>query len=165
MSDMTKTTQRVRRSEDQLIQDLEARIASLKARAERTKITKDPALKHITAAIRSIDKARAETEDTATKTALDEARTTLGACLALNGGAVVPSNGSVVKRGTRGGGGSVDATALLTYVSSHPGQRGEQIASALGTDTKAMRPVMKRLIEERKVKTKGERRGMTYTAL
>ena len=30
------------------------------------------------------------------------------------------------------------------------------------SDTKAMRPVMHRLIDERKVKTKGQRRGMTY---
>ena len=47
----------------------------------------------------------------------------------------------------------------------HPGQRGEQISAALGTDSTTMRPVMKRLIEERKVKTKGERRGMTYAAV
>jgi hypothetical protein len=162
MSEMTKT--RVRRNEDQLIQDLEARIAALKARAERKKVTKDPALKHINAAIRSIDKARGETGDNATKSALDEARSTLAACLTLNGAAPIQSNGSSVKRAPRGNG-AVDSGTLLDYVTKHPGSRGEQIAAALGTDTTTMRPTMKRLIEERKVRTKGERRGMTYAAV
>ena len=50
----------------------------------------------------------------------------------------------------------------MRYVSEHAGQRGEQIAAALGTDSNTMRPVMTRLIEERKVKTRVERRGMMY---
>jgi hypothetical protein len=162
MNDMTKT--RVRRNEDQLIQDLEARIAALKARAERKKITRDPALKHINAAVRSIDKAHAESNDATTKKALDEARSTLAACLALNGAAPITSNGSAVKRVPRGTS-AVDAGELLSYVAAHPNSRGEQIAAALNTDTHTMRPVMRRLIESKKVKTRGERRGMTYAAV
>jgi hypothetical protein len=49
-------------------------------------------------------------------------------------------------------------------VRSNPGQRGEQIAAALAADTKAIRPVMKKLIAAGKVRTEGQRRGMTYTA-
>lgn len=51
---------------------------------------------------------------------------------------------------------------LLAYVKANPGQRGEQIAEALGTDSKGIRGPMKKLIEDGVVRTKGERRGMRY---
>lgn len=54
--------------------------------------------------------------------------------------------------------------ALLAYVRSNSGQRGEQITDALGSDGATMRPVMNRLIEERRIKTKCERRGMACFA-
>lgn len=149
---------RNRRSEEQLIQDLESKIAEIKARAERKKMKKDPAVRHVVAAVRSIDKALAESQDRALRTELDTARASLSACLSLSG--VAPKNGGGVltPRPRR----SVADDALLEHVQKHPGQRGEQIAAALGTDTKSMRPVMRRLIDDRKVKTRGERRGMVY---
>jgi predicted ArsR family transcriptional regulator len=52
--------------------------------------------------------------------------------------------------------------SLAEYVKKNPGQRGEQIAEALGTDTKPMRLPMQRLIADGAVRTKGERRGMRY---
>lgn len=52
--------------------------------------------------------------------------------------------------------------ALLAHVHANPGQRGEQIAAALGTDVGTMRLPMRKLIAERKVRTEGQRRGMTY---
>lgn len=152
---------RIRRTEEQRIQDLEAQIVALKARAERKKLTRDPALKHVSAALRSIDKALSHSEDAATRQALDEARATLSAALSLNG---VAQKSSSVARGRRGGSASVEPETILAHVRAHPGQRGEQIAAALDTDTKLMRPVMHRLIDERKVKTKGQRRGMQYFA-
>ena len=63
---------RIRRTEEQRIQALEAQIAALKLRAERKKLTRDPALKHVSAALRSIDKALSHSEDAATRQALDE---------------------------------------------------------------------------------------------
>jgi hypothetical protein len=52
--------------------------------------------------------------------------------------------------------------SLLAHVKQHPGQRGEQIAAALKTDVGTMRLPMKKLIAAKKIKTKGNRRGMTY---
>jgi hypothetical protein len=151
---------RQRRSEEQMIQDLEARIASIKAKAERKKARRDPALRHITGAVRSLDKALAETGDAAMRSALDEARATLSACLSLNG---VNVGAGAKTRGRRSSSGSeVASDALLGHIREHPGQRGEQIAAALRTDVGTMRPTMKRLIEANKVKTRGQRRGMTY---
>lgn len=153
-------TTKTRRTEEQLIAELEAKIAALKNRAEAKKVKKDPALKYVSAAMRSLDKAMAETEDKAMRKALEEARGTLSACLSLNGVTLTPK-GSSVKRGVRGG--AVDRDTLLDYVRKHPGQRGEEISAALGTDSKLIRPVMKRLIEEGAVATRGERRGMQYS--
>lgn len=56
------------------------------------------------------------------------------------------------------------SAALLDYVTKNPGQRGEQIAKALRTDVGTMRLPMKKLIADKKVRTQGQRRGMTYYA-
>ena len=53
---------------------------------------------------------------------------------------------------------------LLSHVKSHPGQRGEQIAAALKTNVGTIRLPMQKLIAAKKIKTMGQRRGMTYTA-
>ena len=53
---------------------------------------------------------------------------------------------------------------MLGYLAKHSGSSGEAIAKALGTDTKALRPVVKKLIEAKQVKTKGRARGMRYSA-
>lgn len=51
---------------------------------------------------------------------------------------------------------------LLAYVTKNPGQRGETIAKALGTDVGTMRKPMKSL--GYLIRTKGKRRGTTYFA-
>jgi hypothetical protein len=53
---------------------------------------------------------------------------------------------------------------LLAHVKANPGQRGEQIAAALGTDVGTMRGPMKGLIAAGQVRTEGQRRGMQYFA-
>jgi hypothetical protein len=155
----TEKTARARKTEEERIADLEARIASLKARAERKKVKRDPALKFVSQALRAVDKAHAESGDTAMRQALGEARATLSACLALHGVGDGGSKGTLIPRGR---GRSLDANVVLQHVQAHPGQRGEEIAVALNTDTKTLRPTMLRLISERKVRTAGKARGMQY---
>jgi hypothetical protein len=74
--------------------------------------------------------------------------------------------GSKNKRGRRSSEGlDVMQGKLLAHVKSNPGQRGDQIAAAFGTDAKTIRPAMQRLIADKKVKSRGQRRGMTYAAV
>jgi hypothetical protein len=155
---MNTQEKRIRRSQEQLIADLEARIAGLKAKAAQKQVKRDPSLKHVNKAIKLIDIAASECQDNATKRALGEARSTLSACLSLNG--VLVPVGTRVRR-------PVQKTEqmgerLLDYVLLNPGKRGEQIAAALATDVGTMRPSMQKLIADKKVKTQGQRRGMAY---
>jgi hypothetical protein len=164
---MTTSNTRMRRSEEDRIAELERRISDLKARAERKKARTNPAVRHTVAALRSIDKALAATADGSVRKGLDEARATLSACLAVQG--VVPAAGTRSLGRSAGGGGrrsSADvaslADALLSHLEKHPGQRGEEIAAALETDTRTIRLPLKKLIEDRKVRTKGVARGTSY---
>jgi hypothetical protein len=145
---------RVRRTPEQLIKDLEAKIADVKARAARKRAKANPTTRYITAAVKAIDNALGTCGDATTKSALQEARTTLSSCMALDGVIAAPS--------TRARGPAVSPEVLLDYISKNPGQRGEMISAALGTDSKTIRPIMQKLIAEKRVKTKGERRAMSY---
>src|SRR5687768_12767470 len=80
---VASTKTRTRRSVEDRVAELQAQIAKIKAKAEQAKVKKDPALRHISGAVRSIDKATAATKDSATRSALAEARANLAACLAL----------------------------------------------------------------------------------
>jgi hypothetical protein len=53
-------------------------------------------------------------------------------------------------------------TALLAHVKANPGQRGDHIAAALGSDVGTIRGPMKKLIAAKQIRTEGQRRGMTY---
>jgi hypothetical protein len=89
---------------------------------------------------------------------------------------VVTAMGGNVARAKRGpgrpsarGAGSSAATdamseRLFAHVKANPGQRGDQIAKALRSDVHTIRKPMKALIAAKKVKTKGQRRGMSYFA-
>ena len=152
----TKTTAPrtyTRRGEEQLIAALQAKIENIKARAAAKTAKKDPTFRHVSKAIRSIDAAMASTGDQPVRAALQDARATLSACMQLKG-ILMPQSGRA--------NGSVNPDAILAYVQKNPGQRGEHIAAALGTETKALRSPMKRLVEAGQVRTKGERRGMQY---
>jgi hypothetical protein len=53
---------------------------------------------------------------------------------------------------------------LLNYVKKNPGQRIEQIGEALGTATKELAIPAKKLIAEKQLRTKGQKRATTYFA-
>lgn len=77
-----------------------------------------------------------------------------------------PGSKNKAASGRRGRRSSADleklSASLLAHVKAHPGQRGDQIATALRSDVTTIRRPMKALIAAKKVKTKGQRRGMTY---
>lgn len=161
MPTKTVTKRRVRRSPEQIIADLQAEIERVKQRAAEQKAKKDPALRHIAAAVRSIDKALDATKDNPTRAALTEARTTLSACLSLNGAAATSGSGTATKaRGT----GRPDAVKVLDYIRKHPGARSEEICSELGTDAASLRPVLHELRDEGMIRVKGKARATRYSA-
>jgi DNA-binding NtrC family response regulator len=51
---------------------------------------------------------------------------------------------------------------LLSAIKSGPGQRMEEIAKTLGTSTKELTLPARKLVSEKKIKTKGERRATKY---
>jgi len=159
---MPKTvTQRHRRTDDEIIADLQRKIDEVKRRAERQKVKKDPALRYVTAAVRSIDKAVSHSADAATRNALAEARATLAACLALNG-AAAPKAGRGVLTPRRSTNGRVEPGRVLQYLQMHAGSRAEDIAAALGTDTMSLRPSLQELRAAATVRAEGKARATRY---
>jgi len=53
---------------------------------------------------------------------------------------------------------------LHSHIAKHPGQRIETIGAGLGVPTKALVLPVKRLVGEKKVTTKGQKRATTYFA-
>ena len=149
---------RIRRSHEQMIKDLQDEILRIKERAERAKVKKDPALKHVAAALRSLDKAAAATEDKDLARSLKDARATLASSMKAAG---APASATTLtpRRSVE-----VAPEAIVAYLSENPGSSGEEVSKALGCDTKSLRPTMKKLIAAKRVKSKGKARGMRYSA-
>src|SRR5262245_26439291 len=150
---------RKRRSIDGQIADLQAKISSIKEREARRQAKSDPALRYVSSALKAVDKALAASEDGRLKKLLAQARATLASCLGVEETA---TKGPASARRFASDNLPED---LLTYVRNNPGQRGEQIAKALGTDAVTIRPAMKQLINAGKITTEGQKRGMTYSAV
>ena len=157
---MEAMKKRNRRSPEERIKELESKIAQVKARAERAKVSKDPALRHVKAALKGIDKALNATQDGAMRAALDEARTTLGACLTLHGEESKGARGTLVPQPRNQA--KVELETLLNFLVKHPGSRSEGIAAALRTDTRSLRPALQQLRAEGRARTEGQGRATRY---
>lgn len=155
-----KPTRTIRTAE-QRIADLEAQIEQVKRRAAAKKVKKDPAVRYVSGALRSIDKALASSEDQATRAALNEARVGLAAVLMLSG-VVVPAGRG--RTGPRVTGPVLSEDALLAYIQAHPGSRSENIAVGLGTDTAGIRPSLVALKQAGRLVVEGKARATRYSA-
>jgi hypothetical protein len=115
-------------------------------------------------ALRSLDQALNATDDSVLRKALDEARTTVSSSLSLLG--ITPKTARprkvLASNARRKPSGKFDADSVLTYVRNNPGQRGEDLAAAFATDTATLRPILKALVADGKVRAEGERRWMRY---
>ncbi len=153
-----KKQTRTRRSPEQLVADLQAKIAKIQTRAQEQKVKKDPSLRHMSAALRSMDKALKESEDKATREALNEARATLVACLALSGAS---SNGKAMlaPRQRRA---KPDPDAVLAFLRKHPGSRSEEIAEEVGADAAGLRAVLHQLRDDGRISVEGKARATRY---
>jgi hypothetical protein len=67
------------------------------------------------------------------------------------------------KRGKRDAG-QLEALSskLRSFIAKHPGQRMEQIAKGLGTSTKELVLPARKLLANKQISTKGQRRATTY---
>ena len=147
----TATTQLrgARRSGEDRIPGLGAQMEVLKRRTARKPEHRDPALRHVKAGIHAIDKAPTASNHHANRQALGEARSTVDG--------MTPAGGSGTHNPRPRRSSSLTALvaeeALLTHARSNQGQRSEQVAQALGTDSD--RPAKKPPIQDRRVKTAG----------
>lgn len=85
MAKKTTTRKRNRRTDEQMISDLQAQIEKLKRRAQSKKAKKSPSLKHCMDAVRKIDMALTAAPEVPLKKALNEAREPLVAFLQMEG--------------------------------------------------------------------------------
>jgi len=78
-------TTKTRRSTEEIVADLQAKIEAVQAAGQRRKARQNPAVKHGRAAVSSIDRAVKETTDGTARKALEAARGELSAWLAVEG--------------------------------------------------------------------------------
>jgi hypothetical protein len=77
---------RPNRSAEQIVADLEAKIASVRAREERKKRMADPVVKYARGASKLIEKGIAAANDPVTKKALQDALLAVNGCVGIEGG-------------------------------------------------------------------------------
>ncbi len=153
-----------RRTAEQQIQDLQAKILAIQERVDRKKAKKNPAVKFMAMGLRSLDKALNSTDDAVLRKALDHARVTVASCLAMTGVKAGAARKVLGVNRRASGGSNVDGDALLAYLKNNPGQRSEAISAAFSTDSDTLRAALKKLIAAGQARTEGQKRATTYFA-
>lgn len=155
--------QRRRRSPEEQLAHLKAKLDQVKARAARRETLRDPALRHVGNAVRALKRALDTTSDEATREALNEANAILAACLALHGVApATPGSRAPAGKSTDG---PPSADDVLAYLRRSPGARSQDICAALSTDAATLRRVLRGLRDEGQVLVEGRARATRYSAL
>ena len=154
-----------KRTIQERIDELQAKIQAIQNREERKKVRARPEVKHLNMALRSIDKGLNASEDAVLRKALDEARATVSSCLGLLG--VTPRAAKATltpKRRAKAAKAALDASMVLTYIKNNAGMKGVAIAEEFGTDTATLRPVIKHLAADGAIRSEGKGRGTAYLA-
>lgn len=74
-----------RRTTEEIVADLQAKIADVQARAARKVARQDPAVRHTAGAVKLLDKALNATTDGVARKTIEEARQSLGAYISTHG--------------------------------------------------------------------------------
>ena len=154
-----------KRTTEERIQELQAKIEAIKNRDERKQARSKPETRFLLAALHAIDKGLNATQDAVLRTALDEARATVSSCLGLLGVTPKVSKTGALKVRRKVASTSntaIDADAVLRYIRNNAGQKGEVIAAEFETDTATLRTVLKELAAQGAIKSQGKGRGTTY---
>ena len=104
------------------------------------------------------------------QSALESVRSLLDASSSSTGRAPKATRAAVTTAGTRRGKGAKRAPEelealtkkLRTFIAKNPGQRVEQIGKSLDMPTKELALPIKKLIAEKQIGTKGQKRATTY---
>lgn len=154
MSTIAPAAPRTRRSPDEQIAALQARIDAIRERQEHRTARGSPAVRHACAVVRAIDRAWHGSADLALSMALADARRTLVGCLAQRGVRIQATAES--RRGprapTRFG---VLTEKLHEYVIAHPGVNPQRVRSELDVDAATLRRAVNGLIRGGKVRREG----------
>jgi len=170
-------TKRKRRTEEEMIADLEAEIKSIKTRAAEEKAKASPDGKAFLAAVRALDKAIEAVEDPDLSRALESARAPLSAEMVKQGLRMPDRAGSksiLIPPGPARRSGTAKRVRrstedlerlrgeVLVAVQRDPGKRLGEIAKALGIETKDARRPAFDLVGGGELRTEGERGGTRY---
>lgn len=150
------------RSVEERIQELEAKIAAIRQRGERSKARRNPVVRPLSLALKSLDNALNTTDDAVLRTPLGEARTTVVSCLGLLG--VTPRPAKSVRPRARKRR-DVTAPDVLAVIREQGQASSESLAGALNSDAATLRPVIQQLIEEGAIARSGKARGTRYSTV
>ena len=125
------------RTTDERIADLEAEITRLREREQKRKAKADPAVRHLNAASRSIEKALTSTEDADAMSAIGNVRAAIASALEGMGAPLGEPTAAAAPTGP-----VVGADVVRAFIEEYGGQTAEQIAQALGTDTGGIRDAL-----------------------